>query len=443
MHYFVVLIGLIVLGLLATQRTINAVWARGFLFFWLFLFFISGFDPYGLFPLSSSTYLILSLFVFSFVIGISVKSGSTLRSGKKISCSLDAAVEHTVFLLNGSFFKFFSFLIVLILSVYVLKFSSYILSAGFEDSRLARFEVGLIFTSVIEAMVFTYIVGGAIWFMKFAFAFSLAFRGVAASSFFLSGLACFLYLVFGGGRNILIEVAFLLMFFLLLKRFGVRARKRAEGRTAKIVFVLMLSFCMAVFATLFRNSSSDNAFDFEAVLDASATLLEHFVVYFVGSFRAFDYAVEHYERLLNFNFGQMGLAGFDEIYALIFRSLGFNTMPFSNYWGEILAEPIQVGGSVFFNALYTAVFNFYFDFGVAGSAIWGGFFGFVCSVLLKRLIASPSCWGLFSVSLLFVVSMLTPLSWKFTSGALALVWVLSLVLDGLSRKKNWIARVDY
>lgn len=129
---------------------------------------------------------------------------------------------------------------------------------------------------------------------------------------------------------------------------------------------------MAVLTTFPRFIVRDDSLSLDVMLDAANTLFEHFIVYFVGSFRAFDYAVEHYDNLLGLNFGRMTLAGFDEIYALAFRSLGFNIMPFSNYWGEILAEPIQVGNDVFFNALYTAVFNFYFDFGVLGSAVWRG-----------------------------------------------------------------------
>lgn len=331
-------------------------------------------------------------------------------------------------LLNSRFFKLFSFIVCLLLFYYFIRFFKYIELFGAEDSRIARFELGKVFSSAFEALFFEYLVGGSVWFLKFCFAFSLVFAGVSRTSLFLSFMACLLYLGFGGGRNILVEIGLMLFLFTQMQPRCHTGTKHIF-RSAVVIFAIYL---VSVITTSFRMGGGSK-FDIGSLLDASDILFENFVIYFIGSFRALQYATENYQNIIGVNYGLLTLSGLDDIFSLALRLFGFNVMPFSNFWGTLLAEPIFIGRDIAFNALYTAAFNFYFDLYGLGVAIGGLAFGLSCSFMLRRFSRKAGIAELFTLSAFFVTSMLTPLTWKLASGPLVLLIGLLFLLQWLFR----------
>ncbi len=411
---------------------INHIWATYFGVFWLALMIVSGMNPYGLYDVSISVYFIFGLFVFSYILGLGVGVGrdrSVLRNG------LESSILNSIVLFNGRVFKLFSFLLCLVLAFYLQRYSAYLLASGFDEARSARFESGAVFASVYETILFTYLVSGSVWFAKFVVAFGFVFRGLSRFSFFTCLLACLLYLGFGGGRNILLQICLLGIFLLVIRGEIKRFKLVRRIRIYWLGSAVLVFYALSVISTFYRLTPSGDL-GFEEFVDASDILFEHFIVYFTGSFRAFQYALENYESVLGLGYGRFTLGGVDEVFALLFRLLGFDTMPHSNSWGELLAAPISVSlSNSNFNALYTAVFNFYFDFGVFGVFFWGLVFGAICSFFMRKLIARSSAYDLFVCAFMFTVSMLTPLSWALTAGSSFAVLLVAYLAGGFSGRR--------
>lgn len=403
------------------EISLRYLWAKYFIVFWAILIVVSGFNPYDLYPVHDLTYTILYLFVISFFIGINFNwTGAEKLSAR----NFDYVLVKARFFIDSKINFYLSVILCVVLGFYFIRYYSYIMAAGLEETRTARFEVGGVFSSVYEALFFMYFVGCGVWLSKFSVAFSLAYGGNSKLSVVLNLTVCLLYLGFGGGRNIITEIFLMYIFLGITKKFS---GEKYKSISKKIILIISGTFVavIAVITTFFRMFPNEGI-NYDGVLEASSILVEHAIVYFVGSFRAFEYALKNYEAIIGFNYGQLGLAGLDELFSLMMTVIGYKLVPFSNEWGAVLSIPISVGQGIgFFNALYTAVFNFYFDFGIVGPVIWGLMFGIFCSFVVGRVTSYHSVWYIFVAAMLFVTAMLTPLSWKLTAGSPVLVIILA------------------
>ena len=428
MEYITLIVGGSLYSALGAFRSsINQTWSRFFLVVWVVLCFFSILNPYDLDEVGGPVYGLLVLFVVSFLIGINLNQQP---ANERFRVRLLLASSKIRLVVNGNLFRTFSVVVGLVLALYFYRFVGQILVAGAEDSRGARFELGGVFSSVYEVIFFNYFVIGGVAFLKFVIAFAIVFGGVTRRSFVLSLIPCLLDLGFGAGRLSIVELGLMIVFLSFLRRLSTGGGIGASGNLAKFTLATALAYIFAVLVTQFR-VSPDDSLTLDGFFSASDILLEHFVVYFTGSFRALEYGMEHYESILGFSFGRLVFAGFDEIFAYCFRLLGFDVLPYSGEWGVLLAKPISVGKDVdYFNALYTAVFNFYFDFGVVGVGVGGLVFGWMCAFFLRRMVVNGGAGDFFVLSSLFVVSILSPLSWRLSSGSS--IFVLLVVL-GIQR----------
>lgn len=429
MNYF-----LVALFLITTEYITNTLnpglsrwWLTFFTRWWAIVLSISTLNLFELYEVNTLTYLYFITFVCSYAIGfISFSSGNSIKNNFYIS----RINQEYNFFVKSKFVKLITLLIVLVLSYYTLTYFSYIETAGISESRSARFNTGTIFNSAYEILLYDYIISSAVWILKFIISFGIVFSATKNIVWLLSLAACILYMSFGAGRNISIEIALITIILIFIKKYAKKLTKK--GRETKneylnITIFLLALYVFSILATTFR--MFDDGVSLKALIEANSILLEHAVIYATGSIRAFEYATINYEDLFGFKYGLFTLSGIDEVSSLFLRLIGFDILPYSIYWGPILGKEISIGKDQYFNALYSALFNFYFDFGVIGILIFGFLFGASCGKILNYAIKNGGIIPLFLASLFFAISILSNLTWKLSSGPFFILVIATIIIS--------------
>lgn len=413
----------------STKPLIGKWWINFFVLWWTVAFCISTTNPFGLYPVSSESYFILSFFVLSYVLGYVIGLSKTCPpppTSYSILSDFKSLSTSRLFLIAQISY-------ISILLAYLTRYQTYILGAGAIDARAARFEIGMVFQSTAEAVLFEYLIGGSIWLFKFMAAFGAAYRSSRNLSWILSMIACALYMGFGAGRNIIIETVLLFFFFSAIKKLT-GASDKTNISTSTLLSITIGAYALFIYATYVR--MFDDALTFERFILANTTIWDQIIIYCVGSFRAFDYAHSNFQEIIGFNYGALTLNGLNEIISHGLTFLGFETRYYSNHWAELLASPIYISNTQLHNALYTAAFNFYFDFGLAGVVFNGFIFGFLCAKSLISFFKNRNLSSLFTLALLFTFSILTCLTWKLSSGPALFALAFGLLRIQMTKKRH-------
>jgi len=179
----------------------------------------------------------------------------------------------------------------------------------------------------------------------------------------------------------------------------------------------------AIYITAFRTFELD--LNLELAQISGLLFLDQAQYYSTGAFRALDYAVAH-PYLYGMHYGALTFGAFDEILGYAVISMGFHYNLLNEAIGGILDNNIWIGTNNF-NALYTCVFRYYFDFGIAGVALFslglGAFFR--RSVILFN---EFPCVSTLSICLfLFGACFLSSQNWHL-AGASALLFLINAFL---------------
>ncbi|MDM0090584.1 MULTISPECIES: O-antigen polymerase [unclassified Variovorax] len=394
------------------QRGVARTWVTRFAIWWSLLLCISSLNPFGINGIEWGVYFLFFVFIASYVIAFSSAFGRKPVAQPQIAslltsydATMNSRVTVSVLLVSAA-----------ILSYYCIKYFNFIEISGLGESRSAKYEIGKIFTSGVEFAAFNYLVVGVVWWAKFLLSFGVVFGRVKSFSWLLALVVCVLYLAFGAGRNIAVEIAVIMIFLNSIRKFS------GEGaRSGKWIFLVMaFLYLLSVYATASRMTLA-NEIDLSSFLAANNTFVEQAILYCVGAFRAFQFAYQNYDAVIGYQFGRLTLGGFDEIFSYLIKMAGATGDPAVWRVGALLGDEIDIGGGNDFNALYTAVFSFYYDFGVAGVILFGSFFGALSAVMLRKFLISWSMRYIFISSIFFMSAILSPLTWKLQSGALIIV----------------------
>lgn len=407
------------------RKRVVYLWTSSFVIWWGSLLCISLLNPFDLYEVSDEAYFLFLIHIFFYVIGF--MSAPSARAAE-----LDAFVfrvcDDSSRIYKSKIFAAILLVNVAALTLYAYRYVSVISEGGASDARKARFEIGMgTFSSSYEIILYEYVLGGLIWFLKFLVAYGICCSKWRNPVWALSFVSCCLYMLIGGGRLFAIEIGLLIIFIIgAIFCLGVKNDlvKTSYFRTGFFVFLLYLA---SVFGTFVRTFSEKISMD--GMFAANDILIEHAVIYFQGSLRAFDFAIHNYTGLFHYSYGRMTGGGVDEILTFALRWVGFDVLPYSSFWGVILADPISIGDGQYFNALYTALFNFYFDLGAVGVVIFSYVFGWFCSAITSKFAVSGGLGSLFVLSLLYSVSMLGVLTWKLTQGPIVFTLFSAFVID--------------
>lgn len=397
-------------------------WISVFISAWAVSLFFSAINPFDLLEVRLEIYALYVLFVSSFAIGFASISRRDAEKFKKVDALL--AVHATV--CRSRLAKVGLILCILLLLNYVEKYLSYIILVGTAEAREARFFIGKIFQSGYEYFLFTYLITPIVWLCKFFVAFGIAFGIFRSWTWLLSVVVVLLYMAFGAGRNVAIEVFLMTLFVYALKMEEQTERRWSKGMlglgVASAFFVLV-----AVLLTAFRMQEFGEL-TVESLEKGAETLAENFGVYFLGALRAFQHATDHQTQYQWLSYGGLTFSGVDEIASYLFKGVGFDVDPYSWSYSGVLGSEIDIGGAQGFNALYTALYYFYFDFGILGVMLFSLGFGATCAAVWRQFLRSGEFSTFFACTLLFVASIWTLLTWRFQSGDFVLLVAGSLLL---------------
>ncbi len=410
---------------------IALVVARLYLGWWALCLVVSSLDPMDLFPVSGFAYALLLLNVGMFMLGfVGVGHGVEPRTGPAIGRGLERdfrdRVERNRVLLAVLVGLF------PILLRYYLRYQDALAEVGLVEARNLRYYVGPVFGTTLEVLAYNYFAESVALALACIVAYALVLGSVASWVFVWSAADLVLFTGIGGGRTIIVQGGLFLVLLALLRGSfqGTRSDGSAgeipgegEGRRKSLLLfvglpgILMLAFM--VYQTFARMVSLETGvqvlLDGELVSVAAQTFLDHVWNYSIGPFRALDHALRN-PSLFEFHHGRLTFAAIDEMIGYPLRLLGFNYPILNHEIGAITQEAIFIGSDEF-NALYTAVFRYYFDFGVPGVAVFAAAFGAGVRWCVLWFEDEPTVASLAVVLFLFGAAMLSTQLWHLSSPA--------------------------
>lgn len=400
---------------------------NSFVLCWSFVLVTSSINPYDTHNINPSTYLICITFILSFSIGYLLIKQNIPKYKYEESYFTNL---YNKILINKTFVIIQLFCITSLV-FYANKYFTYIASATVADARTARFFSGAVFTSGFEIAIFNYLISSYLWFVKFLLAFGIAINRIRSFGWLSLLITTILYMGFGAGRIFAVEIFFILLFIQITLQ---QICKDYYPNLILHATTLLSMLFFTIILTAIRMADI-NQFNFDLLIRATYTLFEHFIIYFTGPLRAFEIALSNIDKYFWLSYGFLTLSSLDEIISYLLIFIGFDVKPYIWNVGILLNEEIYIGGQNTFNALYSVIYYFYFDFGYIGILLFGITLGFLTAYTIRAVLKNGDIGRFFIASLIFTISLSTILTWKLRSADLTIAIVSAILMIKFNRKK--------
>ena len=130
----------------------------------------------------------------------------------------ELVTEYDRIIINSNSSRFFLVAMFIILAYYFGRYIDALNTYGFLESRSLRFTVGTVFSNILEAHFFNYVITAGNYVNLFIIAFSVVFGRVRSLIFAVACANALLFAGIGSGRGILIAILFFILFVFLLKK---------------------------------------------------------------------------------------------------------------------------------------------------------------------------------------------------------------------------------
>lgn len=424
---------------------VAATLARLYLGWWASCLVASVLNPVGIYAVSGFAYSMLLLNVAMFMAGfIATGRDSEAAVERDALCALARSFRRDVVASRATRFVLVGLSIYL--ARYYVRYLKVLADVGPAEARNIRFSIGTgtIFGNAFEALVFNYFAEALAIGLVVIVSYSLVLGAVRNWVFLWAVADLYLFASIGAGRTVIVQAGVFVVFLVLVRGALEGGAREADGgglpelsastarRKNLFISVVLPGLAMVLFmvyltfARLFSiETSLELLRDGDLLSIAAREFLDQVQAYSIGPFRALDYALSH-PSLFGFQFGRLTFGAVDEMIGYPFRMLGFDYPIMNQQIGQITQEPIFIGSSEF-NALYTCVFRFYFDFGIPGVVVLSFAFGAVVRGAVRLFNASPSAPTLAILLVLFGVAFLSMQAWHLSSPA-ALIFLLGAYL---------------
>jgi oligosaccharide repeat unit polymerase len=422
---------LLILNISLIRDKLSKVFLSIYICWWALLLIISTFNPYGLYTVSDKTYLLLILNITMFTFGF-ILSGHKQKASNINNIDAIYRIFHSFkSLLKKRIFIIILLLFTIILGYYYIRYNSVIKNYGLFDARTIRYYVGYLFGSTIEVLFYNYFIEGSSYFIIFAVAFSIVWGRINNIIFYLLILNFFFYSAVGAGRTAIIDIGLNVVFLFIIKKiispkdplsqnsFSRRFQHINKRRIYYIVLALIAFYGLAVYLTSFRTGLPE--ISVENFIIGNDVLARQIIVYCTGPFRALEYAITNFQGTFGFQYGRLTFAAFDELIGYFFRYLGVDYQVMNHLMGSFISGSIQIGNNQSFNALYTCIFNFYFDFGIIGVIILPFLYGLLFRKIIVNIEYKPTLTNLFILIVVSITTINSVFTWKYGAPALILI----------------------
>lgn len=427
---------LLVISFVVNRKNIFK-WILLFNSWWILLLLLNTIAPYGGYKTSGNGEFLIWIFLIFTTIGYiwqKNKKAITRKNENDLSEHFDKLI------LKNIWVKMLMLVFTLILSIYAIKFERYINSTNVLNTRIARYYVGGVFNSTVELLFFNYVVAASRFFSMFVIAYGVIFGRIKNTLFFLSAINLFLYSFIGGSRFPFVMLGVEMIIIGLYKKQFNRNKnsslkinwKKIRGSLIFLICVLAVAFMMLYF-TAYRLGMTK--YDAELLWESFDEFYNQSVGYNIGPIAALDKTLENGILKNHFYLGQAVLLnGIDEMLANVFSVIGIPYSSARYALGALTATPITLGNSSF-NALYTCVFWFYSDMGIAGVILYSLLFGLVVGRVVRLFEYKPSLWGLMLNSHILYFFIMSNMTWEINTVD-SLIYILLIVF--YFRKKERI-----
>jgi oligosaccharide repeat unit polymerase len=343
------------------------------------------------------------------------------------------------FRFNGKIMAIMQLVLLPFMIHYYIKYNSILGSLSAIDARKIKFQLGYLFANNIEASLFQTILEPLISITTLLFCIKIVQKEIKDFSFIAMSINIFLYAQIGLGRVVFFKILIYIFSMLFITRIWNSFLK--EKNTKKITkillsfFVAFLSVTFMAYITLARRGEIVSSY--VDLINGYSILFNQAVIYFVGPFRAFDALLSNgVINQFGLFWGRLTFGGIDHLIGYAFNLIHIN-YPVSNYIiGPYTQTPITIGAGHTFNAFYTALMNYYLDFGIVGILIfpllYGMFNSFVCNLFLKH--SSATTFMLLVLTL--YDSIATSFRWSYQLPETWIVLIVLAIVHGVSRSKN-------
>lgn len=345
---------------------------------WATILLISSFNPYDLKPVSIDVYLIMLLYVSSFVLGALLVKAP--RRSNSFSCINSTRFDIDI-LKVAQDKKFLLLYIVCLLGALYLFKKQQLIIVSYNLGYLREDFYNLMFSGEpLLAALYNYILAPFFYVLivieTYLILYNRKWRLIILFFPFI-----ILYGSIAGGRIRFMAVIIVALFMLLLHS-NLAIDKKVFKKTIKVSVLLAVIFAFVISVmSMFR--AGETEMSSESLLVGLNKFTEQIVVYSVGSLRAFDIALQndYVGQLGGFQFGSATFCGIGKFLEPFFRHLFGIQMELS--YDNIIAnflqtEVVDVGRNHYeeFNFAYTSALIHYLDLGCVGVFLIQLFFGY-------------------------------------------------------------------
>lgn len=372
-----------------------------YLVFWGFWIFMSFSNPFGLYSVSTQAYLLIwtNLIFFS--------------TGYLIICKKKQPNTCFEFKSNLNFNKkikkiliFLQILILLLIYYYYRRYNSLISLTSIADARRIRFETGTLFKSYIEYAIYTYFITSFLYLSLIINISQYVLSNKKSYSLYITLLSAVVFGLTGLGRFVFFDS---LVFFLIaveIKKSIINKKINVKvGKTSKIKYVFFIIFAIGFIIIMTAKRVGGKISNINSLFHLIIFSVEQGVVYFLGSFRAFDtfLKTKPYESI-GYTFVGATLSGLDEIINKFFLLIGFSRTSINDKIASFTVPTIYIGKNQTFNAFYTGIMNFYLDGRIFGVIVFSFIFGVIAAKARNYCINKPN---IFNYALLIYLTYIT------------------------------------
>lgn len=400
-----------------------------FFFVWCFLLVLSVSNPYNLKPVRPITYLCICTFVVMVLLGVKFPtirvSGKFAASYGATSLSFNQLATNKwvlgVIVIADIFLMFFCFQLRDLLET--MSALDYRNTGGLQNDLFGGNSlVGLTYTFLVTPMTF---------FSNIFLAYLILFNRKAVLPIILYTLFIVLRSYLEGQRSGLVDVFIFIAFFIFCCPFFLSnkktvARKKTINNILVVGLISVAAFGLLSFMTNQR-LHNENEFSMASITEGANDTFNHLLVYSIGPFRAFDYALDNYyvDRLGGHSFGRSTLGFVDYSLQLVSSNLG---LKYNTANGRIykLLQDNWINIPQDFNFAYTAIFNFYMDFGFLGVLLIPFLLGCLLKIFITKFSYTSNPITLLAAAYVFYILVNSYFTWRMydLSAMVTILWFI-------------------
>ena len=427
--FFMTTLFIVVAATVRTGKRYNPL--NFYIVFWGICSIVSLTNPFGLYDVSTRTYLIvwLNSTVFSIAYLLFYRNRKeAIRSDKLVNNKM----------LGTKKVLFIQLFVFVVLLFFYRRYSSLLDSLGLIDARRIVYDQGYLFNSSYELIFFTWVITPILYVSVLLLLSDFVMNGVKRLALYVSLINCVLFGLIGYGRFIHFQI---IVYAIVAIGFKYDIHKKVILNTVKMKKRTKLLLTLLIFtAVYFMNISSAKRLGrpihgikdhYDMLVNVS---LNQLITYFTGPFRALDNFINsNIIESTGHTYGRSFFGGLEEIVNTFVSFLGQSWTTANTVSNSFTANNILIGNAQSFNAFYSSIMNHYLDGGIIFVAISAFFFGFLSVTAYNYYLKSPNLITL-SLNLFLTYHMIaSEFRWSFTTPS---IWITFGILIWVNKRYN-------